>query len=46
MKKYIIINEGKFKIFDYVNVFKIPFIWLYCKIKKYELLIYERRDLD
>lgn len=46
MKKYIIINKGKISYFEQVNILRLPFIWLYCKLFKYELLIYERRDLN
>ena len=46
MIKYIIIDTGTMCILKRVFIFTIPFYWIYCKIKGYQLLIYERRDLD
>ena len=46
MIKYIIIDKETMCTLKRVFVFSIPFYWIYCKIKGYTLLIYERRDLD
>ena len=46
MIKYIIIDTGTMSILRKVFILTIPAYWIYCKIKGYELLIYERRDLD
>lgn len=46
MRRYITINKGKITIFNHVNILLIPLYWLYCKFRKYELNIYERRDLN
>lgn len=46
MKKYIIIDTGKMSILKCIFIFEIPFYWIYCKIKGYNLYFYERRDLN
>ena len=46
MIKYIIIDTGKMCILKKVYIIEIPFYWIYCKIKNYKLLMYERRDLS
>lgn len=46
MIKYIIIDTGKMSILKKVNIFQIPFYWIYCKIKGYKLMLFERRDLN
>lgn len=45
MIKYVIIDTGKMCILRKVFAFQIPFLWIYCKIKGYKLLTYERSDL-
>ena len=45
MIKYVIIDTGKMSILKKVFIFQIPFLWVYCKLKNYKLLIYERSDL-
>lgn len=46
MIKYIIIDTGVQCILRKVYCFEIPFYWVYCKIKRYEIKIYERSDLN
>lgn len=46
MIKYVIIDTGTMSILKKVFIFNIPFYWLYCKIKGYKLLVYERSDLN
>lgn len=46
MIKYIIIDTGTMSILKKVYLFQIPFYWIYCKIKNYKLMIFERRDLN
>lgn len=46
MIKYIVIDTGKMDILKKVNIFQIPFYWVYAKIKGYKIMIFERRDLN
>ena len=44
MKKYIIIKLKNKTIIKNINIIKIPFIKLYCKIKNYELIIFKKGE--
>ena len=46
MRKYVMIVDNQKCTLKLVFIFEIPFYWLYCKIKGYDLYIYERRDLN
>ena len=45
MYKYVIINDNKKRVLEKVNIIKLIILKIYCKIKKYELYVYERSEL-
>lgn len=45
MYKYVIINYDNKRVLEKVNIIKLILIKIYCKIKKYELYVYERSEL-
>lgn len=46
MKIPIIITDKTKCTLKWIFIFEVPFYWLYCKLKGYDLKIYERRDLN
>ena len=46
MKRYVLIRKGDTKYFNIYNIFVIPFIYMYCKLKRYKIYVYERSDLN
>ena len=45
MYKYVIINYNNKRVLEKVNIIKLIILKIYCKIKKYELYVYERSEL-